>query len=175
MSADTLKALTWDLITHAASACLIEAVWHAIQARHRQYHLKPSIDGRGGLTAWRRSIASVTGRPLSLKLSHSPHDRSTTASLRQTQVARNHALLATALATIACLRISEVAHLQAFDLWFDHFTGHCILGYEGTCAVDVNKGKNNQLRRCLRPALGRAAWRTQRWTLCIRCVFGWKR
>ena len=42
MSMDTLKALTWDLITHAASASLIKAVWHAIQAWHCQYHLKPS-------------------------------------------------------------------------------------------------------------------------------------
>ena len=89
MSTDTLKALTWDLITHAASACLIEAVWHAIQARHRQYHLKPSIDGRGGLTAWRRSIASVTGRPLSLKLPIQVHRTIVVRLLawRQTQVA----------------------------------------------------------------------------------------
>ena len=44
MNTDTLKALTWDLITHAASASLIEAVWHAIQARLRQYHRTPPID-----------------------------------------------------------------------------------------------------------------------------------
>ena len=30
MDTDTLKALTWDLITQAASASLIEAVWNAI-------------------------------------------------------------------------------------------------------------------------------------------------
>ena len=126
MNTDTLKALTWDLrlFTHTASASLIEAVWHAIQARLRQYHLKQPIDGRGELTAWtrKRSIASVTGRPLSLKL---PIHRTIVVRLlgwRPTQVAWNRARLATALATIACLRTSEVAHLQACDLWFDHFT-----------------------------------------------------
>ena len=30
MDTDTLKELTWDLITHATSASLIEAVWNAI-------------------------------------------------------------------------------------------------------------------------------------------------
>ena len=157
MSTDTLKALTWDLITHAASASLIEAVWHAIQARHRQYHLVPPIDGRGELTAWKRSISSVTGRPLSLKL---PIHRTIVVRLlawRPTQVAWNRARLATALATIACLRVSEVAHLQACDLWFDHFTGYGIPGYEGTCAVHVNKRKNDRVRRGHHPALGRAA------------------
>ena len=116
MSTDTLKALNWDLITHAASTSLIEAVWHAIQARHRQYHLNPPIDGRE-LTAWKRSIASVTGRPLSLKL---PIHRTIVVRLlawRPTRLAWNRARLATALATIACLRILEVAHLQACDLW----------------------------------------------------------
>ena len=45
MSTDTLKALIWDLIIHPASASLTEAVWNAIQARHRQYNLTPPIDG----------------------------------------------------------------------------------------------------------------------------------
>ena len=51
MSTNTLKALTWDLIMHAASASLIEAVWNAIQACYRQYHLTQPIDGLGDLTA----------------------------------------------------------------------------------------------------------------------------
>ena len=38
MSTDTLKALTWDLITHAASASLIKAVWHAIAGAITQIH-----------------------------------------------------------------------------------------------------------------------------------------
>ena len=75
------------------------------------------------LTAWKRSIASVTGRPLSLKL---PIHRTIVVRLlawRPTPVAWNRTRLATALATIACLRISEVAYLQVCDLSFDHFTG----------------------------------------------------
>ena len=93
-----------------------------MQARHRQYHLTPHIDGRGELTAWKRSIASVTGRPLSLKL---PIHRTIVVRLLAwrllpMQLAWNRARLATALAqaTIAssCLSISEVAYLQACDL-----------------------------------------------------------
>ena len=83
-----------------------------MQARHRQYHLTPHIDGRGELTAWKRSIASVTGRPLSLKL---PIHRTIVVRLpasSPTRVAWNRARLATALATIACLRISEVAYFR---------------------------------------------------------------
>ena len=64
-------------------------------------------------------------------------------------------LLATAHATIACLRISEVTCLQVCDLWLDHFTGFDIPGYEGTCAVHVNKRNNDRVRRGHHPALGR--------------------
>ena len=46
--------------------------------------------------------------------------------------------------------------LQACDLWFDHFTGYGIPGYEGTCAVHVNKRKKDRIRRGHHPALGRA-------------------
>ena len=76
------------------------------------------------MTAWKRSIASVTGRPLSLKL---PIHRTIVVRLlawRPTQVAWNRARLATALATIACLRISEVAHLQACDRDGDYADPH---------------------------------------------------
>ena len=139
---------------HAASASLIEAVWHAIQARHSQYHLMPPIDGRGKLTAGKRSIASVTCRPLSLKL---PIHSTVVVRLlawRPTQVAWNRARLATALATIACLHISKAAHLQVCYLWFNHFTGYGIPGYEGTCGVHVNKRKNERVLRGHNPALG---------------------
>ena len=128
----------------------------AIHARRRQYHLKPPIDRRGELTAWKRSITSVTGRPLSLKLLIHRTIVVRLLAWRPTQVAWNRARLATALATIACLRISEVAHLQVCDLWFDHFTGYGIPGYEGTCAVHVNKRKNDWVRRGHHPALERA-------------------
>ena len=49
-----------------------------------------------------------------------------------------------------------MAYLQARDLWFDHFTGYGIPGYEGTYAVHVNKRKNDRVRRSHHPALGQA-------------------
>ena len=158
MSTDTLKALTWDLITHAASASLIEAVWYAIQARHRQS--SQAAHRRAGAADCMEVLDRVGHRStLVSQASHPPADHRTIVvrllAWRPTQVAWNRARLATALATIACLRISEVAHLQACDLWFDHFTGYGIQGYEGMCAVHVNKRKNDLVRRGHHPALGR--------------------
>ena len=159
MSTDTLKVLIWDLITHAASASLIEAVWHAIQARHRQYYLTPPIDGRGGADCL-EALDSLGHRPASFpQAADTPYSCCPATRLETdsaTQVAWNLARLATALTTIAFLRISEVAHLQVCDLWFDHFTGYGIPGYEGTCAVHVNKRMNDRVRRGHHPALGRS-------------------
>ena len=156
MSVDTLKAITWNLIVHAASRSLILAVWAAIQSRHSMYHLTPPIVGRGEYSAWVRTLSTITGRPLSLKL---PIHRSIVAWLlraRPATVAQHRALLLTALATIACLRVSEVARLQVCDLWFDHFTGYGIPGYDGTCAVHVSYRKNDAERKGHWPALGRS-------------------
>ena len=52
--------------------------------------------------------------------------------------------------------------LAGSDLWFDHFTGYM----RGTC----QKHKNDRVRRGHHPAL-----RIRSWTLCISCVFGWRR
>ena len=166
MSTDTLEALTWDLVTHAASASLIETLWHAIQACHPQYHPTPPIDGRGELTAWKRSIASVTGRPLSLKL---PIHRTVVVRLlawRPTQVAWNRARLATALATIACLRISEVAHLQVRDLWFDHFTGYGIRVMKGPARYTSTSARMTGFAVAITRRWG--VLRTRNWILCTR-------
>ena len=70
--------------------------------------------------------------------------------------ALNRARLLTALATVACLRVSEVAGLQVCDLWTDHFIGYGIPGYHGTCAVHVSHRKNDSVRKGHLPGLGRA-------------------
>ena len=175
MDTDTLKALTWDLITQAASASLIEAVWNAIQARHRQNHLTPPIDGRGAreLTAWKRSIASITGRPLSLKL---PIQRTIVVRLliwRPTRAAWNRAWLATALATIACLRISGgfTCRCVAFGSITSQDTAsramRGLARYTSTSARTTGYGAS---------ITGRYGnLRTRTLTLCISCAFGWRR
>ena len=163
-------AVSWA-IARKAVRLLLPMSTDTLKARHRQYHLKQLIDGRGELTTWKSSIASVIGRPLSLKL---PIHRTIVVRLlawRPTQVAWKCARLATALATIACLRISEVAHLQVCDLWFDHITGYGIPGYEGTCAVHVNKRKIGSGAVTTRRLGGQG---TRSWTLYTSCVFGWR-
>jgi len=157
MSADTLKAISWDLIVHVASRSLVMAVWAAVQARHTAHQLPPPIAGRGEFSAWARSLSSITGRPLSLKL---PVHRSVVAWLlrhRPDSIATHRARLVTSLATVACLRVSEVARIQVCDLWFDHLTSYGVPGYEGTCAVHIPNRKNDAERKGHWPVLGRSA------------------
>ena len=92
------------------------------------------------------------GRPLSLKL---PIHKSIVAvwlAWRPTSLADNSDSLLTASATVACLRISEVAALQVCDLWFDFFLQYGIRGYDGTAAVHVTRRKNDVERRGHHPA-----------------------
>ena len=156
MSRDTLKALTWDLISFAVSHSSIRAVWSAVNARHRLFGYTPPINERLEFTAWVRAIGSIMGRPLSLKL---PIHKKVVAWLlrwRPDGVADNRNRLMTALATVACLRVSELARLQVCDLWFDFLTAWGIPGYEGTCGVHVGNRKNDAERKGHHPVLGRS-------------------
>ena len=156
MPINTLKAITIDLITLAASRSQIESVWQAIQARHRLFGLVPPLHGRGEYTAWARSIGTIMGRPLSLKL---PIHKKVVAWLlrwRPESLVENRGRLMAALATLACMRVSEVSRLQVCDLWFDWHTGWGVPGYEGTCAVHIGKRKNDSERKGHHPALGRS-------------------
>ena len=173
MSTDTLKALTWDLITHAASVSLVEAVWHgrhAIKARHRQYHLKQPIDGRGELTAWKHSIASVTGRPLSLKL----HIHRTIVvrllAWRPTQVAWNRARLAMALAAFVSQKWRICRLATSGSITSQAVASRAMKGHVQCTSISVR-------------TIGSGAVITRRWggqrtrslILFISCVFGWRR
>jgi len=156
MSIDTLKALSWDLIAFGASCSQIVAVWSAIQSRHRWYSLPEPIYGRGEFSAWVRSIGTITGRPIKLKF---PIHQAVVRWLlrwRPASVAVNRDRILTALATVACMRVSEVARLQSCDLWFDHFTGYGVHGFEGSCAVHVALRKNDSVRKGHLPGIGRS-------------------
>ena len=170
MSVDTLKALSWDLIAFGSSRSQIMAVWAAVQARHRSFALTPPIEGKGEYTAWARTLGSIMGQPLRLKF---PIHRAVVAWLlrwRPASVALNRDRLLTALATTACLRVGEVARLQSCDLWFDHFTGFGVPGFEGSCAIYVALRKNDSVRKGHLPGLGRSrdpeldlVWQLRRW------------
>jgi hypothetical protein len=71
-------------------------------------------------------------------------------------LAAHRARLLTVVATLACLRVNEVARLQVCDLWFDHLTSYRVPCFEGTCSVHINRRMNNTQRKGHYPALGRS-------------------
>jgi hypothetical protein len=156
MDRDALKALAWDFLVMGASRSQIIATWVAVQARHSAHGFDPPIQRRGEFTIWARSLGHVMGRPMSLKL---PIHRSTIRWLllwHPAGVAVDRDRLLTVIATLACMRVSEVTRLQVCDIWFDHFTGMGIPGYEGTCGIFVAYRKNDSERRGHIPGIGRS-------------------
>ena len=156
MAADTLKALTWELLCMGTPRSVITAIWAAIQNRHRVAGLPPPIAGPGEFSAWCRCLASLVGRPTALLF---PIHRRIVADLLRM---RPHFLrdtrdrLMVALATICCLRVAELVALQVCDLWFDFHTGYGIPGFLGTLAVHIARRKNDCERKGHHPAVGRS-------------------
>ena len=156
MSLETLKALTWDLVCFAVPSSQVELVWKAVQARHRLFQLRVPLCETNQYSSWVRMLGSVRGRPTSLKL---PIQKETVRWLlawRPSTLAAHRARLLTVVATLACLRVSEVAQLQVCDLWFDYLSEYGVSGFEGTCSVHIGRRKNDAVRKGHYPALGRS-------------------
>ena len=152
-----LKAITWELLCMGTPRSVITAIWAAIQNRHRIAGLHPPIYGFGEFSAWTRCLSSLLGRPSALRF---PIHRSLVVlllRLRPASLRDNRDRLMVALATICCLRVSELVALQVCDLWFDFHTGYGIPGFHGTAAVHVGRRKNDVERKGHHPALGRAS------------------
>ena len=136
---------------------VLTSIWAAIQNRHRVAGLHPPLHGFGEFSAWTRCLSSLLGRPSALRF---PIHRSLVVlllRLRPSSLRDNRDRLLVALATICCLRVSELVALQVCDLWFDFHTGYGIPGFHGTAAVHVGRSKNDVERKGHHPALGRAA------------------
>ena len=156
MPTDILKAITWELLCMGTPRSVITAIWAAVQNRHRVAGLLPPILGFGEFSAWTRCLSSILGRPSALRF---PIHRTLVATLlrlRPTSLRDNRDRLLVALATICCLRVSEVALLQICDIWFDFHTGYGIPGFRGTVAVHIGRRKNDVERKGHHPAIGRA-------------------
>jgi hypothetical protein len=156
MHTDILKALTWELLCMGTPRSVIIAIWAAVQHRHRTAGLPPPIHGFGEFTAWTRCLSSLMGRPSALLF---PIHRVLVAALlrlRPSGLRDNRDRLMIALATICCLRVSELAALQICDIWFDFHTGYGIPGYHGTAAVHIGRRKNDCERKGHHPAIGRS-------------------
>ena len=156
MSLETLKALTWDMVCFAVPSSQVEMVWRSVQARHRQFQLRPPLYEVNEYSSWAKMLGSVRGRPLKLKY---PIQKGTVRWLlawRPESLAAHRARLLTVVATLACLRVNEVALLQVCDLWFDHLTGYGVPGFDGTCSLHITRRKNDPERKGHWPALGRS-------------------
>jgi hypothetical protein len=73
--------------------------------------------------------------------------------VRPDTLAAHRARLLTVVATLACLRVNEVARLQVCDLWFDYLMSYGLSGFE---SVHINRRKNNTQRKGHYPAFGRS-------------------
>ena len=156
MSPETLNALTWDLVCFAVPTSQVELVWKAVQARHRQFHLPPPLCEANQFSSWAKMLGAIRGRPVALKL---PIQKATVRWLlawRPATLAAHRARLLTAVATLGCLRVNEVARLQVCDLWFDYLMAYGVPGFEGTCSVHINRRKNDTQRKGHYPAFGRS-------------------
>ena len=156
MSVKTLKALSWDCLMLGCSRSVIESVWSAVQHRHNILGLDPPLVGRNVFTSWVKAISCLMGRPLRLKF---PIHKGIVAFLLRwhpESMALNRDRLLTALATITCLRVSEVARLQVCDLWFHYFESMGLLGFEGTAAIHIVNRKNDTQRKGHHPAVGKS-------------------
>jgi hypothetical protein len=112
MSLTTLKALTLDLVCFAVPTSQVELVWKTVEARHRQFHLPPPMCEVNQFSSWSKMLGSIRGRPVALKL---PIQKKTVRWLlawRPGTLATHRARLLTVVATLACLRVNEVARLQ---------------------------------------------------------------
>jgi integrase len=157
MSTPTLQALTMDLMGMRTPRSVIIAVWSAIQNRHRGAGLTPPIRGPNEFSTWTRLLGSLQGapRPLLFPIHQSMVRR--LLAWRPTALADNRDRLATCLATICCLRVSELRALRVCHLLFDFHCAYGIPGYEGTLALHIVKRKNDAQRRGHYPAVGRAS------------------
>jgi len=71
-------------------------------------------------------LGSIRGRPLALKLQIQKATVRWLLAWRPTALAAHRARLLTAVATLACMRVNEVARLQVCDLWFDYLASYGI-------------------------------------------------
>ncbi len=106
---DTLKALTWDMVCFAVPSSQIELVWKSVQAHHRQFQLRQQLCEANRYSLWVKMLGSIRCRPLALKLQIQKATVRWLLTWRPTALVAHRARLLTAVATLACMRVNEVA------------------------------------------------------------------
>ena len=156
MSLDTLKALTWDMMSAECNKGQIQDVWDAVQTRHKMLGLIPPVVGQGAYSAWMKSFSTLLVAPAPMSFPVQKEHIRRLLALHVTSLAVWRDLLITVVATLCCLRPGEVAALQVCDLLFDFdFISRGLVAYQGTCAVHVRKRKNDQAAKGLYPRIGK--------------------
>ena len=156
MDITTLKALLWDALSFGTSQSVMKGLCSAIQARHHEAGLPPSITGPNAFTRMMKALARFQGRQ-SLWL-YPIHKTVVARLLRHDATDPHHwrDLLAAATATVACLRPNEGAALQVCDLWVAWDALSYAGDFEGTAALNISSRKNDQCRKGHHPRFGRA-------------------
>jgi hypothetical protein len=154
MNLTTLQAISWEFLNLDCKANHIKDVWSAIAQRHRQYRAASPF-GRGQFTRMLRSLQAVQGAPSSLKFPIRAHHVRLLLSNHGTDIVALRNRLITTIGTIGCLRVSEIANLQACDALFN-FDMQSGSEYDGTLALRVRKRKNDQVRKGHHPRFGRS-------------------
>ena len=67
MSLDTLKALSWQLVTLRCGPALMQKVWGTIAQRHHAFDLVPPLSRPGEYGRWLHAVSVSPGRPRLLK------------------------------------------------------------------------------------------------------------
>ena len=156
MSLDTLKALSWHLMLSGYSAASVRDVWSAIQHRHDWFDLPKPIQGKRQFSLWSNCVLAASGAPRALKL---PISRDIVVALLESRTDRLAVLrdkILTVVATIACLRPSEVCALQVCDALFDFHVHGGWPEFRGSVVLRIIKRKNDSARKGHFPALAKS-------------------
>ena len=153
MPRPTLDALLWDMLASHCTSSVVKGVIDSVQARHRRFGLPSPLVGPRAYARLIQSLSRFQGtqdafkRPISaalvkqMLLAHCP------------SVAIERNCLASATATITCLRPSEGANLQSCDVFYGFDSRHGP-EYRGSAALNIKERKQDQGRKGHHPRIG---------------------
>jgi hypothetical protein len=156
MSPAVLMAATMEWMYLGCTPHLLHGIWAAIGDRHRAFDQPSPLRGNLSIGRLKKSIGSIVGAPKQLKFPIQKEHLHAILALEPATLRALRDQLATAVATVCCLRVGEVAALQLCDVWYD-FDACRSAQYKGTLAINIRKRKNDQTRKGHHPRIGRSA------------------
>ncbi len=115
-------------------------------------------------SSWVKMLGSVRDRPLALKPPIQMTSVRWLLAWRPASLAAHRARLLTVVATMACLRVNEVARLQVCDLWFDYLVSY---GLPGRVRCTSTGGRTTRCGKGTNPhSAARRIQRSTSWRSC---------